>query len=145
VLSAPNESRVVNTAAASGTKSLRLQFQYASEVPNNWLRFVTSGNAGWYANPQLDVNEPISFKVLLLPAGEKPTPPANREPVLKATILGGQTVLTWNGAHRLQTAVDVSGTYTNIPQVVNGWYTNTYFGPYTNKFAEPTRFFRLMD
>jgi hypothetical protein len=135
LMAAPNDSRVVNTAAASGTKSLRLQFQFTSTAVRNWLRFVTSGNSGAPANPQLDVNEPVSFKVLLLPPGTTPIPPA--APTLTATILDGQTVLNWTGVHRLQAASAVSGTYTNVPSVT--------LGPWTNNFAEPQKFFRLVD
>ncbi len=58
--------------------------------------------------------------------------------------------LNWVGGHRLQTAVDVSGTYTNVPQVLSpNTYTNITLGaflaPWTNRFTEPTRFFRLAD
>jgi hypothetical protein len=135
VIAAPNDSRVVNTAAASGTKSMRLQFQFGSQEVRNWLRFVTSGNSGAPANPQLDVNEPVSFKVLLLPPNAVPTPPT--APTLTANLIGGQTVLNWIGGHRLQAASDVTGVYTNIPSVT--------LGPWTNNLPDTQKFFRLVD
>ena len=131
----PNDSRVVNTAAASGTKSMRLQFQFGNNEVRNWVRLVTTGNSGAPVNPQLDVNEPISFKVLLLPPGATPTPPT--PPTLTATLLGGQPVLNWTGGHRLQASSEVSGTYTNIPGVT--------LGPWTNNLPASQKFFRLVD
>jgi len=135
MLGAPNDSRVVNTAAASGTKSVRIQFQFTSTATRNWLRLVTTGNSGAPANPQLDVNEPISFKVLLLPVGSTPVAPPG--PTLSVSQAGSDTVLNWPGAHRLQAASAVTGTYTNVPGVTTG--------PWTNTFTEPQKFFRLVD
>ena len=65
--------------------------------------------------------------------GVTPTPPPR--PILSATRIGGQTVLSWTGAHNLQTSVNVSGTYTNVPGVT--------LAPYTSNFLEAQRFFRL--
>ena len=59
-------------------------------------------------------------------------------------------MLNWTGGHRLQTSVNVPGTYTNVPQVLspNVWTNITlgaFLAPWTNNFPEPTRFFRLVD
>jgi hypothetical protein len=52
---------------------------------------------------------------------------------------GGNAVLNWPGAHNLQAAPKATGTYTNIPGVITGPYTDT---------GTPTsgqRFFRLVN
>jgi hypothetical protein len=137
LLSAPNESVVVNTTAYSGTNCCRIRFQFNSEANTKWVRIVTSG-ATPVANPQVQVAEPISFKILLLPPGATPPPPPQppQPPVLNATRLGGQVVLDWSGTYQLQTATAVAGPYTDVPGVTTG--------PWTNSFTEPTRFFRLV-
>jgi hypothetical protein len=40
-------------------------------LTNRWLRLVTA-NAAPVQNPQLDLTQPISFKILVLPAGQQP-------------------------------------------------------------------------
>jgi hypothetical protein len=63
---------------------------------------------------------------------------------LSINVLNGQPVLNWQGGHRLQSSVNVTGSFTNVPQALTA-ATNTYLGPYTNAFTEPERFFRLVD
>jgi hypothetical protein len=46
-----------------------VQWQFISTATNQWLRLVHSGNSG-VANPQVNLNEPISFKLLLLRPGD---------------------------------------------------------------------------
>jgi hypothetical protein len=46
-----------------------VQWQFISNATNQWLRLVHSGNSG-LANPQVNLNEPISFKLLLLGPGQ---------------------------------------------------------------------------
>jgi len=142
---APNSSVVVNNAAYEGTKAMRVQWAWNSTVNTRWLRLTTSG----VGNPQVNVNDPIIIRVLYIPDGGTmpPPPPA---PTLAANVINGQTVLNWVGGHRLQTAVNVTGAYTNVPQVRSpNVYTNVTLGaflaPWTNTFTEPTRFFRLVD
>ena len=81
----------------------------------------------------VNLNDPISIRFLLLPAGSAPVPPAR--PVISVKQLGSDVVLDWANAHDLQTSASVSGVYTNVPGVI--------LGPYTNRFPEPQRFFRL--
>jgi hypothetical protein len=58
--------------------------------------------------------------------------------------------LNWTGGHRLQTAVNVSGPYTNAPQTLspNTWTNITlggYLSPWTNTLTGSQRFFWLKD
>ena len=91
----------------------------------------------------------ITFRLLMQPANAT-LPAAPAAPTLTITPVGTNKVLNWTGGHRLQTAVNVTGTYTNVPQTLsaNVW-TNIsrggFLSPWTNNYAEPTRFFRLLD
>ncbi len=143
--SAPNSAVVVNSMAYEGTKSMRVQWAWNGTLNTKWLRLTTSG----VGNPQVNVEDPITIRFLYVPdGGTYPAPPA--APTLSAGVVNGNTVLSWVGGHRLQTAVSVSGAYTNVPQVLSGnVYTNVTLGaflaPWTNTFTEPVRFFRLAD
>jgi hypothetical protein len=144
-LSAPNVGQVSNGVADTGTKSFNVRFQWVGTNATRWLRLTTSA----VNNPQVNLDEPISFRLLLQPVNATvPTPPA--APTLALSQTGNATVLNWTGGHRLQTSVNVTGTYTNVPQTVsaNVWTNITqgaFLGPWTNNYTEPTRFFRLAD
>lgn len=145
ILTGPLEGRVSNAVADTGTKSFRVQFQWNGTNSTKWLRLTTSG----VNNPQVNLDQPISFRLLMQPANATlSTPPA--APALALSQPGAATVLNWTGGHRLQTSVNVTGTYTNVPQILspNTW-TNInlggYLGPWTNTYTDPTRFFRLVD
>ena len=129
LLSAPDQAVVSNGAADTGTKSLRVQFQWNGTNDTQWLRLTTFT----LGDPQVNLDDPISIRFLLLPPGSTPTPPP--QPILTVAKTAGQIVLNWPGAHNLQSSTVVSGPYTNVPAVT--------FGPYTNTFIEPLRFFRL--
>ncbi|HEY5910510.1 MAG TPA: hypothetical protein VJA21_07875 [Verrucomicrobiae bacterium] len=142
---APNSAAVVNSQAYEGTKSMRLQWAWNGTTATKWVRLTTSG----VGNPQVNVNDPITLRFLYVPDGGT-YPPAPERPALSADTVGSDMVLNWVGGHRLQTAVDVSGVYTNVPQVLSpNTYTNitrgAFLAPWTNTFTEPTRFFRLAD
>ncbi len=147
LLATPNVGQVVNnvTNVDSGNKAFRVRFQWQATTANKWLRLTTSG----VNNPQLNLDEPISFRLLMQPTGAT-VPPAPPAPTLSAQVVAGQTVLNWTGGHRLQTSVDVPGTYTNVPQgkTTSNWtniWNGNFLSPWTNNYTEPTRFFRLMD
>ena len=130
MLSAPDQGAVSNGAADGGTKSFRVRFQWAGTNAPRWIRLTTSG----VGNPQVNLDDDISFRLLLLPVGSTPVaPPA---PTLTINQLGANQVLTWTDAHRLQASTLVTGTYTN---------TGVILAPWTNTFTEPTKFFRLVD
>ncbi|MGD0260652.1 MAG: hypothetical protein ABSD29_12605 [Verrucomicrobiota bacterium] len=69
LLGAPNSTTISGNAATSGTNSTRVQWQFISNATNQWLRLVYSGNTG-VANPQVNLNEPISFRLLMLRPGD---------------------------------------------------------------------------
>lgn len=145
ILTAPDVGQVANNVADTGTKSFHIRFQWVGTNSTRWLRLTTSG----VNNPQVNLDEPISFRLLFQPVNATlPTPPT--APTLTLSQPGNATVLNWPGGHRLQTAVDVTGTYTNVPQSLSGntWTNVTlggFLGPWTNHYTEPTRFFRLAD
>jgi hypothetical protein len=145
LLAAPNVAVVVNSVADTGTKSFRVQFQWQALTANKWLRLTTSG----VNNPQVNLDEPISIRLLLQPVGAA-LPAAPAAPTLSASNVGGKAVLNWTGGHRLQTSVNVPGTYTNTTQglTASNWtniWNGNFLAPWTNNFPEPTRFFRLRD
>jgi len=88
-------------------------------------------------NPMVNLDDPISIRILLLPVGSTPVaPPA---PTLSISPSGGNAVLNWTDAHNLQAAPDVTGTYTNIPGVITGPFIDT------STPATGQRFFRLVN
>lgn len=133
ILSAPNQSIVTSAAADTGSKSLRVRFQWVAAQDSRWLRFTTSGAVG--QNPLINLDQPTTIRFLLLPVGESPVaPPA---PTLSISRVGEDTVLNWSGTHRLQQATSPAGPFSTISGVTNA--------PWTNTFTTPERFFRLVD
>ncbi len=148
LLSAPNVTDFSNVAADTGTKSIHVQWQFLSPNTNSWMRFNTYSNTvSVMPNPLVNLDEPISFRILMQPVGATPpTPPT--PPTISAQ---DWPELNWVGGHRLQTAVKVDGPYTNVPQTILGFqiggpYTNTFLAPWTvPAWTDTTRFFRLRD
>jgi hypothetical protein len=133
ILTAPNVADVSNAAADTGTKSLRVRWQFTSGATNLWMRFNTF-NTSVMPNPLVNLDQPISFRMLMQPVGASPVAPS--APTLSAEKVGSDVVLKWIDAHRLQAASEVTGPYTNI---------GVTLAPYTNTFTEPQKFFRLQD
>ena len=77
LMGAPSVATISGNAATSGTNSTHVQWQFISGATNQWLRLVHSGNSA-VANPQVDLNQPISFRILMLRPGDTlpPLPPA---------------------------------------------------------------------
>jgi len=134
LLTRPDEAVISNAAADTGTKSIRVRWQFTSGMTNLWMRFNTF-QTSVMPSPLVNLDEPISFRILIQPVGETPVPPP--APVLTVDRAGSDTVLSWTGAHRLQAASEVTGVYTNLPGVT--------VGPWANTFTEPQKFFRLRD
>jgi hypothetical protein len=128
LLTAPNVSVIANDVAYSGTNSTHVQWQFISGATNQWLRLVHSGNSG-LANPQLNLNEPISFKLLLTPPGQ-PARPGK----ISISRVGNNVVLNWVGSFPLQSATSVTSPWSDSG-------VNT--GPYTNAIGSSARYFRL--
>ena len=109
---------------------MRVRFQWNGTNDTAWLRLTTSG----VGNPQVNLADPISFRLLLLPVGASPVPPP--APSLSIKLINGEAVLDWTGAHTLQEADVVTGPFTAVPGPV-------ILGPYTNTPAGNGKFFRL--
>jgi hypothetical protein len=131
LLTAPNVTQVSNLAADTGTKSLRIRWQWSGTNTTRWLRLTTSG-AG---NPQVNLDDPITFRMLLLPANSSPVAPPG--PPLTINQLGVDKVLTWPGTHQLQSSLNATGTYSSVSGVTTA--------PWTNTFTDPEKFFRLVN
>jgi len=136
LLTAPDESFVATNTAYTGSRSLRVRWQFAGSDTNLWLRLVTAGAAP-VENPQVDLNEPISFKILLLRPGDPvPPPPVVSNPgSVSIARNANNVILTWTGTWQLQAAPAVTGPFTNVPGIV--------IGPYTNAIGAGTKFYRL--
>lgn len=74
VLPAPNSATITDVAAATGSKSIRVRWQYPGNGTNLWVR-LNMYNTSARPNPLVNLNEPLSFRLLLLPVGVKPVPP----------------------------------------------------------------------
>lgn len=135
LLSAPDESVVSNGAADTGTKSVHVRFQWSGTNATQWLRLTTFGAQG-IPYPMVNLADPISLRLLLLPVGSDPVPPP--APALRWIWVNGELVLDWEGAHTLLEAPDAAGTYAPVEGPVT-------VGPYTNAPAAEARYFRLVD
>jgi hypothetical protein len=63
----PNVSVVTNSNASAGTNSLLLSWQFKDSSGQDWYRATFQGTKT--PNPIVDLRKPISFDLLLLPAG----------------------------------------------------------------------------
>lgn len=135
LLANPNVSQVTSEVAASGNNSLRVSWQFNSPETNVWLRLVTTGNVGAPANPQLDLNQPISIKVLLLPAGVSLAKPAPGAISVSHTPGAQEVTLNWSGTYQLQSAPAAEGPYTDVEGVTTS--------PHTTTVGNANMFFRL--
>jgi hypothetical protein len=133
LLGAPNSTVIANNTSSSGARCTRVQWQFLDGATNKWLRLAHSGNSG-VSNPQVDLNEPISFRLLLLPPGA-PVPPPIRPGTLSISPAGTNVVLQWTGSYPLQRAANISGPYTDVPGITNA--------PYSPAASGDAQYFRL--
>jgi hypothetical protein len=131
LLTAPDQSVVSNLAADASEKSLRIRFQWSGTNSTRWLRLTTSG----VGNPLVNLDDPISFRMLLLPVNTAPVQLV--KPYVSINTFGADKVLTWTNAHRVQASSLVTGSYTNVPGAITS--------PWTNSFTESEKYFRLAD
>ncbi|HPY30296.1 MAG TPA: PA14 domain-containing protein [Verrucomicrobiota bacterium] len=68
-LSAPNAATISTAHAYDGTKSCRIQWQWANASNQRWARVIANGASGGKVNPQLDTRLPITIRYLVLPVG----------------------------------------------------------------------------
>ena len=78
---------VTNANSASGTNSLLVSWQFKDTPAADWLR-LTTGVSG-SSNPQVDLTQPISFRMLLLPVGQTVGNPS--------VSITSDAVLRWGG------------------------------------------------
>lgn len=129
LLATPEIGLVSNIVADAGTNSFRVAYQWNGTNVSRWVRLTTSG----VGNPQVDLDQPLSFRLLLLPVGSSPTGPAPGP--LSITREGANVILNWSGSYQLQSATSVIGPYTNVTGITTA--------PYTNATATGMQFFRL--
>ncbi|MBA4149314.1 MAG: immunoglobulin domain-containing protein [Verrucomicrobia bacterium] len=67
-LANPNISVVTRDQNDWGNKSLMLNWQFRTPAAQSWVRFTTQGSGS--PNPIVDLRQPISFRILLLPVGK---------------------------------------------------------------------------
>jgi hypothetical protein len=80
-----------------------------------------------------NLDDPITFRLLIRPVSALTIVPTN----ITINLIGNQAVLNWTGSHQLQAAPIVTGTYTNVPGVTAG--------PYTNAITDSQKYFRLVN
>ncbi len=128
---APDESVVVDNTADSGVKSLRVRFQFADTSVSRWVRLVNYTNSA-IPNPQVDLNQSISLRVLLLPPGAEPVQPADYSLVLNQQHVGNHNTQFfcdhWNFSATAGQQVRLEQVAMSAPGVVfdlrgpNGWF-----------------------
>jgi hypothetical protein len=133
LLAVPNLGIVTNLTADTGTNSINVQFQWSGTNSQRWLRLTTS-QAGTAANPLLNLDDPTSIRILLLPVGTVITPPV-QSPTIGHSLSGNQLTLTWTGTFNLQSKTNLSdSTWTN-EGVSNS--------PYVTNVVGAAKFYRL--
>jgi hypothetical protein len=133
VLDNPNQSIVSDLAAFSGSKSLRVRFQWSGLDNTKWVRLSTSAPPNGLKSPLVNLNEPITIRFLVLPVGATPPPPST-PPVLSYSINGNQITFTWTGTFNLQEASTVTGS----------WETISGASGHQVQTTGATKFFRLI-
>ena len=63
----PDSALVSNLQSSGGTNSVRVRFQFSGFSVNNWVRLLADG--GYFTYPQIKMNAPFQFDMLLLPKG----------------------------------------------------------------------------
>jgi hypothetical protein len=129
ILLSPNTGVVSSDAADSGANSFHVRYQWSGTNISKWLRLTTSG----VGNPMVNLDDPITFRLLIRPVSALTIVPTN----ITINLIGNQAVLNWTGSHQLQAAPIVTGTYTNVPGVTAG--------PYTNAITDSQKYFRLVN
>jgi len=69
-LSAPNSALTSTNYSLDGTNSCRMQWQWSDNALVRWAHIVASGVSGGKKYPQIDVTQPLTIWLLILPAGQ---------------------------------------------------------------------------
>lgn len=132
LLGAPNSSVIATNTAFTGRRCTRVQWQFVDGATNKWLRLAHSGNTG-IASPQVDLNEPISFQLLLLRPGD-PVPQPPLPGSLSIQQLAGKIILNWTGSYPLQSSDNLTSGWSDVGVLT---------GPHTNNIDSGPVFYRL--
>jgi hypothetical protein len=97
---------------------------------------LTTFAANGTPNALVNLDEPVSLRILLLPVNETPVPPTPL--TLSAELIDGNVVIDWEGTHTLQGATNVLGPFTPVDGPVT-------VGPYTNPPTGDGKFYRLQN
>lgn len=103
----PNVAQVTDAFSDEGDRSMLVQWQFIDRAGGNWLRLVARGSGT--PNPELDLRLPITFRMMLLPAGVTNPPLQVCTQPVDAAGLQGQAV-----------TLEVRGT--GIKPIVYQWY-----------------------
>jgi hypothetical protein len=117
ILGSPNSTTITTNTSFGGAKCAHVQWQYLDDAPRDWVRLTSSGAAP-VQNPEVDLDEPITFRLLLLPAGTPVPPPLS----LSITQSGNNAVLNWFGAAQLESSTSVDGPYADVAGVTTAPY-----------------------
>lgn len=122
-------SVVVNTNADAGNHCLRLEWQFLGEHNASWLHAQFQGSRT--PNPVVDLRQPVSVRLLLLPPGQSLSPGK-----LHVELAGEWLVLNWSGSFQLQRATNACGPFEDLIGINRS--------PFSNQLATAqAQFFRL--
>ena len=114
LLSEPDDSATSVGIADTGWNSCRVRWQFLDGQTSRWLRLVTVGASGT-PSPQVDLNQPISLRILLPPPGW--SPPA-RAPILSLpSWQAGQFQFTLTGTPGSNYVIQVATNLTGSPWI----------------------------
>ncbi len=131
-LAQPNVAEVTTEVADTGTKSLKVSWQFTDSLNTMWLRLMAAGSNT--PNPQVDLTMPVEFKLLLPPPGWSPIKPSPGK--IDIAWASPNVILSWTNAGAvLQSATNVTGAFIDIVPPATS--------PYTNGASGGTKFFRL--
>lgn len=95
----PNVSMVTNNTADEGSHCLFVNWQFKDTNRINWLRLPSPSAALGSPNPIIDLRQPISFRMLILPPGQEPpqsAPVFSQGPASQTVIRGGSATMRVN-------------------------------------------------
>ena len=105
---AANSSLISAANAYDGSKSCRIQWQWADTNSTRWAHAISSGASGGKKFPQIDTTKPITIRVLVLPVGTSTGHQLNGTP---GNINGASPAYT-TSSNTLSVSVTGAGPYT---------------------------------
>lgn len=92
---------------------------------------VTAAEAGTYSVLVTDANCSIQSPPAIVTVSDQPPPPGK----IEIQLVPPNVILSWSGSYQLQSAVNLSATFTDVAGVLTG--------PYTTDTTSVSKFFRL--